>query len=488
MKTTEDMNSIFVLFGGTGDLTFKKLMPAFYHLLHEHMIPKKFAIVAIGRKELSHREYRVRAREAIEKHGRFQFEDWRWRDLADHIYYFNMDFNDREKYSDLEIFLNDLDNRYDTRGNKLFYLATSPSYFEVIVKSLNIWACMKCGGSWNRIIIEKPFGHDLESASRFNLAIQDVFSEECIYRIDHYLGKEMIQNIMVLRFANQIFDPIWNKDNIDHVQITLSERDGIGHRGNYYEKSGALRDMVQSHIMQIISLVAMERPSEFNMSQIQNEKLKVLKSISLYSDGTLKNNVVFGQYIARNSDEKSYVKEDQVDENSKTETFVAMKVCIDNDRWEGVPFYIRTGKHMKKNTAKVIIVFKELASDFRENLEPNMLVIRIQPQEGVDLKFNLKTPGAVHEIKSANMDFCQNCEHDSHSPEAYEKLLYDAYCGDITLFSSWVEVEAAWNFIDKITKTCIPKEELTFDYEIGSWGPEKSDELIKSENREWLDL
>lgn len=482
------MNSLFVLFGGTGDLAFKKLMPAFYNLIHEHMIPQKFAIVSIGRRKLSHREYRIMAREAIEKHARFPFDDWRWREFADHIYYYQMNFNNTDDYAGLESYLSELDEQYETAGNKLFYLATAPDYFKIIVNALKPWVCMKCSSSWNRVLIEKPFGHDLISAQDFNASIQEVFNENDIFRIDHYLGKEMIQNIMVLRFANEIFEPIWNKEHIDHIQITVAEKMGVGSRGRYYEKSGALRDMVQNHILQILALIAMDKPEHYNTEAIRNAKVNIFKHLQTYSDDTLKDLLVFGQYLAHRPEDNDYIKEPHVDSESDTETFVAMKVCIESDRWKGVPFYIRTGKSLKKKTAKVIVRFKEQASAFREGLEPNTLVIRIQPHEGIDLRFNMKTPGAVHEIKPAHMDFCQNCEHGNQSPEAYEKLIFDALSGDSTLFTRWDEVEAAWRFIDRITKSCVNKKELTYDYITGSWGPAESDKMIEKDQRKWLDL
>jgi glucose-6-phosphate 1-dehydrogenase len=349
-------------------------------------------------------------------------------------------------------------------------------------------------GAWKRIVIEKPFGKDLESAKYLNDKIVNVFGEKSTYRIDHYLGKEMLQNIMVIRFANMLFEPLWNNRFIDHIQISSSETVGVENRGGYYEKSGAMRDMVQSHLLQLISLIAMEPPNDLDTDSIRNEKVKVLKALKNISFSGMKNNVVRGQYgsaIIKEEKIQSYREEKRVSPNSNTETFVALKIYVENLRWADVPFYIRTGKRMPRKSTEIVIQFKSIQDIlyFKEkDLQPNMLVIRIQPQEGVFFQFNAKEPGAHGNIIPVQMDFCQNCQIGFNSPEAYERLIYDVMRGDSTLFARWDEVEYSWKFVDSILEAWRKEKPQFPNYKSGTWGPEEANLLLKRDNRKWIEI
>lgn len=475
-----------VIFGGTGDLTYRKLMPALYNLKYEGMLPGSFLVVSVGRRDKTDEEYRNEVFESIKKYSRLKINFDVWNKLRERIYYKKFDFTDDSGYINLNIFLKNMDIKYNTNGNRIYYLAVPPEYFSVIVEKIRIHCLTENSYSWKRVVIEKPFGRDLESAQYLNKKITDLFTEKNTYRIDHYLGKEMLQNIMVIRFANVFFEPVWNNKYIDNIQISSSETIGVENRGGYYEKAGALRDMVQNHMLQLLTLTAMEPPINLNTESVRDEKVKVLKSLEIFTPEIVRKNVVRGQYVG-------YRQEDRVSPVSNTETFIALKVHIENFRWAGVPFYIRTGKKMPEKSTAIIIQFKPLPGIlyFKEygNLNPDLLVIKIQPEEGVHLQFNAKIPGTGDVvIEPVQMDFCQNCEIGSNSPEAYERLIYDVMRGDSTLFTRWDEVEYSWKFIDKIAE--VWKNEIPDfpNYDPGTWGPKEADELLIRDSRRWWNI
>ncbi|WP_207655730.1 glucose-6-phosphate dehydrogenase [Vallitalea okinawensis] len=485
-----DQSSVFVIFGATGDLTHKKLIPALYNLEFKNMLPPNFQVAAIGRRDKDSDIYTKEIFEGVKKYAKVKIDDVVWQRLKKRITYVKFDFTRPSGYSILKKYLEETDKTKGTQGNRVFYLATAPRFFEVIVDFLNRNNLVnQSGAGFQRVVIEKPFGRDLESAVYLNEKISKVFKEEDIYRIDHYLGKEMIQNIMYLRFTNRIFDAIWNKDNIDNIQITVSETIGIENRGRYYEKSGVLKDMIQNHLSQILALVTMEPPVSFTTEAIRNEKVKVLKSLRLMEQNEVRHNVILGQYSG-NGKEKGYLEEADVAPDSITETFAAIRLYIDNERWQGVPVYLRSGKRMKDKAAYISIQFKsapELNFMHQTMLDPNLLVIRIQPFEGVYLRFNMKEPGSLYNILPAKMDFCQNCNLDYKSPEAYERLIWDVLKGDAALFTHWDEVESSWRFVESIITNLSleDKRQLITSYEIGSNGPNEAEWLLKKDHRTW---
>jgi glucose-6-phosphate 1-dehydrogenase len=491
-----DLSCVLVIFGGTGDLTHRKLLPAIYNLKHSGKLPDNFAVVSIGRKEISDEAYREQAYRSINTFSRFkEIDENLWQDIASRIFYKRFEFENSDGYENLKIFLESLDEKYNTKGNRIFYLAVAPDYFGLITNELNKQHMVKNDTSWQRLIIEKPFGRDLSSAQKLNNKIKQVFGEENTYRIDHYLGKEMIQNLMVLRFANSIFEPLWNNKYIDNIQISSSEIVGVENRGGYYDQSGALKDMVQNHMLQLLTLTAMEPPINLSSSSIRDEKIKILRSLEEITPKKIINDIVRGQYgegIVNNQNLRSYWQEDRVSPDSTTETFVAMKLQVENFRWAGVPFFIRTGKRMKTKSTEIIVQFKStpkvLYSKEFNNLNPNLLVIGVQPREGIYFKFNTKRPGTENFIIPVDMDFCQSCQFESNTPEAYERLLSDVMNGDNTLFTSWDEVEYSWKFVDTISSQWGESNLALPSYEAGSYGPKESDELLLRDNRHWWNL
>lgn len=489
------LSAVMVIFGGTGDLTHRKLMPALYNLVYDKLMPQCFQIVCVGRREMSQDQYKKEIYEALNKHSRNKIEESHWRRLRELINYFQFDFTDHNGYTKLKVFLDELDGNTKTEGNRIFYLAVAPEYFETIVLGLHSSGLSENYGSWNRLVIEKPFGKDLNTARNLNNKLLEVFPEESIFRIDHYLGKEMIQNIMVLRFCNSVFESLWSNKFIDNIQISLTEKYGVGTRGGYYETSGAVRDMVQNHIVQILSLVAMEPPVNLKTDSIRTEKLKVIQAIEEFTPDILRDHVVFGQYgkgIIDGVQVPAYREEDKVPENSSTETFTAMKLHINNFRWAGTPFYIRTGKRLGIKSAEIVVQFKSLPNIlyFQDNhiQEPNLLVIRIQPTVGVFFQFNTKDFSTHHDIVSTKMDSSHISPTQGNTPEAYERLIYDILRGDSTLFSRWDEVEASWMFADKIVGYRELKKFSFPNYDAGTMGPVKAFELLAREGRQWWNI
>ena len=494
-KKNDNLSAIMVIFGGTGDLTHRKLMPALYNLVYDKLLPERFAIVSVGRREKTNEQYRAEVLESLNKYSRNKIDEGCWARLRNLIYYMQFDFTDQSGYSRLKDFLEELDLKVHTEGNRIFYLAVAPEYFETIVYGIHTSNLAGNKKGWSRLVIEKPFGKDLVTARKLNNKLLKVFPENSIYRIDHYLGKEMIQNIMVLRFCNSVFESLWSNKFIDNIQISLLEKQGVGTRGEYYENSGAMRDMVQNHVMQILSLVAMEPPVNLKTDAIRTEKLKVIQAIEEFTPELLRDNAVFGQYgkgIVDGMPVPAYKDEEKVPKNSNTETFVALKLHINNFRWAGTPFYIRTGKRLGANSAEIVVQFKSLPKVlyFKERhvQEPNLLVIRIQPNVGVFFQFNTKDFSTHDGIIPTKMDTSHLSPAQGNTPEAYERLIFDILRGDATLFSRWDEVEASWMFADRIIEYREHKRFSFPNYEAGTMGPVKAFELLARDGKEWWNI
>ena len=485
-----------VIFGATGDLTHRKLVPALYNLAHEGQLPQSFAIVGFARRPKTHDQFRDELRDAVAQFSRFQpINPAVWDSLAQAIFYHQSEFADAKSYLTLGKFLEKLDAERGTAGNRLFYLATTPSEFIGIIEQLGANGLVQPGRTHDptrRIIVEKPFGHSLPTARELNSVLAGIFDEPRVFRIDHYLGKETVQNILALRFANEIFDPLWNEKYVDHVQITVAESLGVEGRGGYYDQSGALRDMVQNHMMQLLALVAMEPPIALEAEVIRDEKVKVLRAIRPITPDQVLQFTVRGQYARGSMAGQAvpgYREEKNVAPDSRTETFVALKLFIDNWRWAGVPFYLRHGKRLPKGVAEIAIQFKAppavlFAAESPAPLQPNALVLRIQPDEGIAIRMNAKVPGHVINLQPVKMDFRYGGSFGARSPEAYERLLHDAIIGDSTLFTRRDEVERSWQIIDAIIEGW-DASPAPFPYESGTWGPPEADEFIERDGREW---
>ena len=488
-----------VIFGATGDLTHRKLVPALYNLAHEGQLPQSFAIVGFARRPKTHDQFRAELRDAVAQFSRFQpINPAVWDALAQAIFYHQSEFADAKGYKTLDEFLRKLDTERGTAGNRLFYLATSPTEFIGIIEQLGVNGLARMDrahGSPPRIIVEKPFGRSLPTAQELNHKLANVFRERQVFRIDHYLGKETVQNIVALRFGNEIFEPIWNQKYIDHVQITVAESLGVEDRGGYYDKSGALRDMVQNHLMQLLTLVAMEPPTVLEGETIHDEKVKVLRALRPIAPDHAQQFTVRGQYARGSMAGKpvpGYREEKNVAPDSRTETFVALKLFIDNWRWAGVPFYLRHGKRLPKGVAEIAIQFKAppavlFAAESPVPLQPNVLVLRIQPDEGIAIRMNAKVPGNTVNLQPVKMDFRYGGSFGARSPEAYERLLHDVILGDSTLFTRRDEVERSWQIIDAIIDGWNASP-APFPYESGTWGPAEADEFIQRDGREWRRL
>jgi glucose-6-phosphate 1-dehydrogenase len=487
-----------VIFGATGDLTHRKLIPALYNLAVDGELPPAVTVVGFARREKSDDEFRRELEEATRKFSRQAVRDEIWKTFAQSIFYHQSDFGDEAGYKSLAERLDKIDQERSTRGNRLFYLAVAPDQFEPILKNLKDAGLNRaCEGSWARVIVEKPFGVDLASARELNRVVRNSFAEEQTYRIDHFLGKETAQNILVLRFANAIFEPLWNTRYIDHMQITAAETLGVEGRAGYYEGAGALRDMVQNHLLQLLCLVAMEAPTDLGADSIRDEKVKVVRSLRRMVGKEVAVNGVRGQYAAGAINGKpvvAYREEKNVDPKSMTETFVALRLNIDNWRWADVPIYLRVGKRLPKSGTEISVHFKKAPSVLfnKESvaLDQNVLVVRIQPDEGISLRMQAKIPGTSLRVEPVKMDFHYGTSFGKASPEAYERLLLDAMSGDATLFARRDEVEEAWSFIDPIENAWHAEKEAPglFFYPAGSWGPEEADELLARDGRAWRRL
>jgi glucose-6-phosphate 1-dehydrogenase len=485
-----------VIFGASGDLTARKLIPAFYHLCKEKQMPANFRIIGFARREKTDESWRAELREALDKFSRTKPVDEQvWRAFAANLHYCVGDLTDAAAYEKLEQKLRSF-NAAPLRQNLLFYLATQPSQFADVIERLHGAKLLEHGenqGGWQRIVVEKPFGHDLTSARVLNGELTRYADERQVCRIDHYLGKETVQNILMFRFSNSIFEQLWNRNSIDHVQITVSEKLGVGARGGYYEEAGALRDMVQNHMLQVLALTAMEPPVSLESECIRDEKVKLLKSIRPLTRQDVTRQVVRGQYFAGTMDGKpvpGYRQEAKVKPDSNVETYVALKLFIDNWRWSGVPFFLRTGKYLPQSASEARIQFRPtpnvlFAAQCGQSLDANALALRLQPHEGIYLRFNGKVPGMNVSVRPVRMNFSYNAEYGAYTPEAYERLLLDALVGDATLFIRRDEVEAAWQIVDSIrAEWTKPLTNRDF-YSAGTWGPEASDEMLAQSGHIW---
>jgi glucose-6-phosphate 1-dehydrogenase len=486
---------VMVIFGATGDLTKRKLFPALYNLAKSDLLSRDFAIVCMSRSEMSDEAFRDQITADIKTFATTEVEPGLWDWFRKRIYYVSGDVKNPESYQKLKTAIERADKEHSTHGNYFYYLATAPDFFGEIVRQLGAAGLTKEeNGSWRRVIIEKPFGHDLESARALNIDLKKTLNERQIYRIDHYLGKETVQNILVFRFGNGIFEPIWNRRYIDNVQITAAETVGVEKRGGYYDTSGALRDMVPNHLFQLVSLTAMEPPFSFGADAVRDEQAKVLRAIQPIPPEDVLKRAVRGQYGEGEMNGErvpGYRQEEGVPPNSNTETFVAMKLNIDSWRWAGVPFYLRTGKRLPKRVTEVAIQFKSAPLTlFRdtpvEKLRTNRLIIHIQPDEGISLRFGAKIPGPIMRLGAVEMDFNYVDYFGSMLSTGYERLLYDCMTGDATLFQRADMVETGWDVIEPVLDVWKALPARSFpNYAAGTWGPKEADELLLNDGHEW---
>jgi glucose-6-phosphate 1-dehydrogenase len=485
---------IVVIFGASGDLTKRKLLPALFHLEQQGLLPKDFAVVGVARRDIS-ATFAADMQDGIMKGGGVDAGDSKLKPFMDRVKYFATNFDDDAGFEGLKAFLADLDKQFGTKGNRLFYLAVAPEYFADITERLGKHGMtQETDGKFVHVIIEKPFGTDLDSARKLNDEINAVLGEDQIFRIDHYLGKETVQNILVFRFANGIFEPVWNRNYIDHVEITAAESIGIEGRGPFYEAAGALRDVLQNHVMEVLSFVAMEPPDSFESEAVRIEKLKVWRAI----EPIPVEDTVRGQYAPGEVDGQKvigYREEDRVSPTSTTETYAAMKLQIENWRWAGVPIYIRAGKRLAKRVTEVTVCFKQpplhlfKTNDPKTQVQPNVLKMRIQPDEGISLTFGAKIPGPTTNVKPVEMHFSYAEAFGKSSANGYERLLLDAMLGDGTLFAHRDGVEATWALMTPILEAWAKNPPKDFpNYAAGSWGPEASDALLKRDGRKWHKL
>lgn len=493
LDTLHTPGAVFFIFGATGDLARRKLFPAIYSLYREGKLTHDFAVIGVARRPRTQEEFRIDVKESILEFCRYQAGDEsEWNEFVQHFEYKSLDINNIDGFRELRAQTEAIEEKFHIPGNRMFYLALAPELFGSVSFNLKAGGMLDSQG-WNRLVIEKPFGYNLESAETLNGQIREVFKEEEVYRIDHYLGKEMVQNIEVIRFANAFFEPLWNNKHIANIQITLGETVGVEERGGYYDNAGALRDMGQNHILQLLTMIAMEPPSRLLAEDIRDEKVKVLRSLRPYaSPDEVRSHVVRGQYtqgIHKGKTLPAYRQEEKVDPESNTETYFTARVFVDNFRWAGVPFYIRTGKRLPVKTTEVVVEFKGMPTNVylgqKHKLEPNLLVIRVNPMEGIYVKINAKKPGSESEIQPLAMDFCQSCMVGINSPEAYERLLHDAARGDSTYFTRWDEVSSAWSFVDRIAKAWKEESSDLASYPAGSWGPVEADQLLAEDGFHW---
>ena len=460
----------FTIFGGTGDLTFRKLLPALYNMYVSERFDKDFRIIAIGRRDYDDASYREKAKEWVKQFARLPYREDDFASFAASISYVQMDFTKAESYHLLDAFY----KKYAIHDH-IFYLAVAPRFFSTIAQGL---ANVEGAGA-GKVIIEKPFGEDLPSARILNADLERLFTKEKVYHIDHYLGKEMVRNMQAIRFMNPIFTKVWNHEYIEHIQISALENVGVETRGGYYDQSGALKDMVQNHLFQILSIVAMEQPDDFYGSDMQQKQLEVLRSLRSADQLDPAKSVVLGQYFG-------YQKEDNVARDSMTETYAALRLFIDNERWQGVPFYIRTGKKLNRREMEIAITFKQAQPD----VEANVLLLKIQPTEGVYFQFNIKKPGDSDEIIPTSMDFCQSCSDVNriNTPEAYERLLMAVVNEETSWFSQWAQIETSWQYIEDLKQQLEKGKRVIATYASGSEGPVEAAALLEQDGHHWLDI
>ncbi|MDH2924354.1 glucose-6-phosphate 1-dehydrogenase [Nicoletella semolina] len=480
-------NTCIVIFGASGDLTHRKLIPALYNLYKIGKLSENFSVLGVSRTELSDEEFQEKMRKALVKHEKASGEILD--KFCTHLYYQAVNTSDAVDYSKLVPRLDELHDKYNSAGNTLYYLSTPPSLYGVIPECLAANGLTTEEFGWKRIIVEKPFGYDMKTAKELDIQIHNYFEEHQIYRIDHYLGKETVQNLLVLRFSNGLFEPLWNRNFIDYVEITGAESIGVEDRGGYYDGSGAMRDMFQNHLLQVLAMVAMEPPAIINANSMRDEVAKVLHCLHPLTSEDVKNNLVLGQYTKGNVNGETvngYLEEKGVPADSNTETFIALRCEIDNWRWAGVPFYVRTGKRLPVRVTEVVIHFKTTPHPvFSQNAPDNKLIIRIQPDEGISMRFGLKKPGAGFEAKEVSMDFrYSDLSSNSSLLTAYERLLLDALKGDATLFARTDAVHACWQFVQPILDYKAQRGRV-YEYESGTWGPKEADKLIAKHGKVW---
>ncbi len=484
--------SSLVIFGVTGDLARKKLMPAVYDLANRGLLPPSFALVGFARRQWEDEDFAAVVRESVMAHCRTPFVDSVWNQLAEGIRFVQGEFDDDAAFERLKVTIKELDEQRGTRGNHAFYLSIPPKAFELVCRQLSVHGLAQGGDdTWRRVVIEKPFGHDLASARALNEIVQSVFDSDSIFRIDHYLGKETVQNILALRFANQFFEPLWNANYVDHVQITMAEDIGTAGRAGYYDGVGAARDVIQNHLLQLLALTAMEEPISFNARDLRAEKEKVLAAVKLPDD--LSQRSARGQFSGGwQGGEKvlGYLEEDGIPADSGTETFAAIRLDIHTRRWSGVPFYLRTGKRLGRRVTEIAVVFKRapnlLFTDHAEDdFGQNAVVIRVQPDEGVTIRFGSKVPGTQMEVRDVTMDFGYGHAFTESSPEAYERLILDVLLGEPPLFPRHQEVELSWQILDPFEDFWAAEGVQPEAYQPGSWGPASADELLARDGRSW---
>ncbi|MEU0640186.1 glucose-6-phosphate dehydrogenase [Streptomyces albidoflavus] len=480
-----------VIFGVTGDLSRKKLMPAVYDLANRGLLPPGFSLIGFARREWQDQDFAEVVHDAVKEYARTPFREEVWQQLAQGMRFVQGTFDDDESFETLKATMEELDKEQGTGGNFAFYLSVPPKFFPKVVQQLKRHGLADAPeGSWRRAVIEKPFGHDLASARELNEIVHEVFAPDQVFRIDHYLGKETVQNILALRFANTMFEPLWNRSYVDHVQITMAEDIGIGGRAGYYDGIGAARDVIQNHLLQLMALTAMEEPASFEANALVAEKAKVLGAVRLPED--LGKDTVRAQYSAGwQGGEKAvgYLEEEGINPRSKTDTYAAVKLEVDNRRWAGVPFYLRTGKRLGRRVTEIAVVFQRAPhSPFdtttTEELGHNALVIRVQPDEGVTVRFGSKVPGTSMEVRDVSMDFAYGESFTESSPEAYERLILDVLLGDANLFPRTEEVELSWRILDPIEEYWDTHGKPA-QYPAGSWGPKEADEMLARDGRSW---
>jgi glucose-6-phosphate 1-dehydrogenase len=486
---------VMVIFGATGDLTKRKLIPALCNLAEDKVLSEQFAIIGFATNDYTTESFRKMLAEEIPKYATDPVDLKLWDEISKRTYYVRGDFQDAEAYKRLAAQISEADKLHNTQGNRFFYLAVAPRFFSPIARMLGDCCLTKAeNGHWARVIVEKPFGHDLASAKQLNTELRQVLNEDQIYRIDHYLGKETVQNVMVFRFSNNIIEPLWNRRYVDHVQITAAETVGVEHRGGFYETAGALRDMVPNHLFQLLTMTAMEPPISFDADQVRNKQAEILHAIQPLSPEDVIKTMVRGQYGPGTIESQrvaGYRSEPDVAPDSNTETFVALKLQVDNWRWAGVPFYLRTGKRLAQRTTEIVIQFHRtpfvlFRNTTVKNLETNRLVIHIQPEEGISLSFGAKVPGSVMKLGLVNMDFDYGTYFGMEHSTGYERLLRDCMAGDATLFQRADMVEAGWNVIQPILDVwhALPARGFP-NYSAGSWGPIEADDMIERDGRSW---
>ena len=483
-----------VIFGASGDLTRRKLVPSLYSLTQQGLLPGGFAIVGAARTPMSSEDFRTRMKEAVHEFlGEGQVDGSVWEQCAAGMFYTPTDVEDEESFKRLSELLSQMDQERGTSGNRLFYFSTPPSLYAPLTRRLGSVGLNRSSG-WTRVIIEKPFGHDLESMQALNKQVLDVFREDQVYRIDHYLGKETVQNILVLRFANGIFEPLWNRRYIDHIQITAAESLGVENRGGYFDQAGVLRDMIQNHLFQIFTLVAMEPPVSLEADAVRDEKTKVMQAIRPIESQNIDQFAVRGQYgpgVVNGQPVEGYREEKNISPDSSTETYAALKLLVDNWRWADVPFYLRSAKRLPKQVTEVAVQFRRaphLLFKSSEPLQPNSLTLRIQPDPGITLRFGAKLPGQAIKVRTVNMDFRYGTSFGKRSPDAYERLLLDAMLGDSALFARGDMVETAWEVLMPVLDAWQKPADHFPNYESGSWGPSEGDHFMEKGGRRWRRL